>query len=80
MTAIFKKELASYLHSVTGWLFMAATIGFFAMYASVYNMLYGFPYIAYPLDAILILFLLQYRYCLCGLWQTSGVRKQISFC
>ncbi len=38
MTAIFKKELASYLHSVTGWLFMAATIGFFAMYASVYNM------------------------------------------
>ena len=56
MTAIFKKELASYLHSVTGWLFMAATIGFFAMYASVYNMLYGFPYIAYPLDAILILF------------------------
>lgn len=28
MTAIFKKELASYLHSVTGWLFMAATIGF----------------------------------------------------
>ena len=30
MTAIFKKELASYLHSVTGWLFMAATIGFFA--------------------------------------------------
>ena len=53
MTAIFKKELASYLHSVTGWLFMAATIGFFAMYASVYNMLYGFPYICllYTSDA-----------------------------
>lgn len=56
MTAIFKKELMSYLHSVTGWIFMAATILFFAMYSSVYNLAYGTPYIAYPFDAILILF------------------------
>lgn len=56
MIAIFKKEFASYMHSVIGWLFIAVTICFFAMYASVYNMAYGSPYIAYSLDAILILF------------------------
>ena len=56
MRAIFKKELMSYVHSVTGWLFMAVTICFFAMYSSVYNLAYGTPYIAYSFDAILILF------------------------
>lgn len=56
MTAIFKKEFMSYLHSVTGWLFMAATICFFAMYSSVYNLVYGMPYVAYTFDAILLLF------------------------
>lgn len=56
MKAIFKKELMSYLHSVTGWLFMALTICLFAMYSSVYNLAYGTPYVAYSFDAILILF------------------------
>ncbi len=56
MTAIFKKEFRSYLHSVTGWIFMAVTVCFFAMYSSVYNLAYGTPYIAYSFDAVLILF------------------------
>lgn len=56
MIAIFKKEFMSYLHGVTGWLFMALTVYFFAMYSSVYNFAYGTPYIAYSFDAILILF------------------------
>lgn len=56
MTAIFKKEFMSYIHSVIGWLFMALTICFFAMYSSVYNLAYGTPYVAYVFDAILILF------------------------
>lgn len=56
MTAIFKKEFMSYLHSVTGWLFMAFMICLFAMYSSVYNLAYGTPYIAYSFDAVLILF------------------------
>lgn len=56
MIAIFKKEFMSYLHGVTGWLFMALTVCFFAMYSSVYNFAYGTPYIAYSFDAILILF------------------------
>lgn len=56
MTAIFKKEFMSYIHSVTGWLFMAVTVCFFAMYSSVYNLAYGTPYVAYSFDAILIIF------------------------
>lgn len=56
MTAIFKKEFRSYLHSVTGWIFMAVTVCFFAMYSSVYNLAYGTPYIAFSFDAVLILF------------------------
>lgn len=56
MTAIFKKELRSLMYSMTGWLFMLVIICLFSIYASVYNMAYGSPYVAYPLDAILFLF------------------------
>lgn len=56
MRAVFKKEFLSYFHSVTGWLFMAFTVCFFAMYSSVYSFAYGTPYIAYSFDAVLILF------------------------
>lgn len=56
MTAIFKKEIRAYLHSVTGWLFIAVTVCIFALYASVYNMAYGSPYVAYSLDALIMMF------------------------
>ena len=56
MTAIFKKEIRAYMHSVTGWLFIAVTVCIFALYASVYNMAYGSPYIAYSLDALIMMF------------------------
>ena len=58
MKAIFKKEFLSYMHSVVGFLFMAVTIFFFALYATVYNMVSGYPYVSYTLSAIIFLFLL----------------------
>jgi ABC-2 type transport system permease protein len=58
MTAIFKKEFRAYMHSVLGWLFMAVTICIFAMFSSAYNLSYGTPYVAYPLDNVLMLFLI----------------------
>ncbi len=58
MRAIFKKEFSSYLHSVVGFLFMAVIIFFFALYAIVYHMLSGYPYVSYTLNAVLFLFLL----------------------
>lgn len=56
MAAIFKKEFKAYMHSVIGWLFIAVTLCIFAMYASVYNFAYGSPYVAYSLDALIMLF------------------------
>lgn len=58
MKAIFKKEILSYMHSVVGFLFMAVTIFFFALYATAYHMVSGYPYISYTLSAIIFLFLL----------------------
>lgn len=58
MKAIFKKEFSTYMHSVIGFLFMAVTIGFFALYTMVYNLLSGYPYVSYTLSAIIFLFIL----------------------
>lgn len=58
MKAIFKKEFLSYMHTVVGFLFIAVTIFFFALYATAYHMVSGYPYIAYTLSAIIFLFLL----------------------
>lgn len=54
--AIFKKEFRTYMHSVTGWLYIAVTLCIFSLYASVYNMAYGYPYVAYPVDTLIMLF------------------------
>lgn len=56
MTAIFRKEFKSYMHSVVGFLFIAVMIFFFALYATVYNFASGIPYLSYTLSAILLLF------------------------
>ena len=59
MKAIFKREFLSYIHSVVGFLFMAVTVFFFGLYAAVYNLSSGYPYISYTLSTILFLFLLS---------------------
>ena len=41
MRAIWKRELKSYFQTVTGWLFIAATLALFGLYFYVYNMYYG---------------------------------------
>lgn len=59
MKAIFKREFLSYIHSVVGFLFMAVTVFFFGLYAAVYNLSSGYPYVSYALSTILFLFLLS---------------------
>ncbi len=59
MKAIFKREFLSYIHSVVGLLFMAVTVFFFGLYAAVYNLASGYPYVSYTLSAILFLFFLS---------------------
>lgn len=58
MIAIFKREFKAYLTSVVGFLFMAVTLFFFGLYTAVYNLVSGYPYISYVVNAILFLFLL----------------------
>lgn len=58
MWAICKRELKAVFWTVTGWLFLAATLCLFGLYFFVYNLSYGYPYLSYTLSAITFLFLI----------------------
>lgn len=56
MNAIYKRELKSYLHSVIGWLFVAVILFFINLYAVIYNLYQGYPYISYALQQSMFIF------------------------
>jgi ABC-2 type transport system permease protein len=58
MAAVFKREFKAYFQSVIGWLFVAALLALFGLYFYVYNLMQGYPYIYYPLNAITMIFLI----------------------
>lgn len=58
MLAIYKRELRSYLHTVTGALFIAATLVLTGIYFTAYNLLNGYPYVSYALNAATFLFMI----------------------
>lgn len=58
MLAIYKRELRSYLHTVTGALFIAATLVLTGIYFTVYNLLSGYPYVSYALSSSTFLFMI----------------------
>lgn len=58
MRAIFKREFRSFFTSVTGWVFLAAFFFLFDLYFFVYNLSYGYAYLAYPLSSITVIFLI----------------------
>lgn len=58
MTAIYKRELKSYFHSVIGPLFIAAVLFMIGLYFTVYNLLNGYPYISYAISSTVFLFLI----------------------
>lgn len=55
MKAIFKREWKSLFQNVIGWLFLAITLGLFGLYFYVYNLRYGYPYLANALSAIVFI-------------------------
>ncbi len=57
MRAIYKRELKSYFYSFTGWLFIAVNLFVMGLYFVVYNMLAGYPTIAYVLQSIVFTFI-----------------------
>lgn len=50
MSAIYKRELKSYFHSMIGYVFIAFLIAFTGVYFMAYNMNYGYPYFSYVLS------------------------------
>ena len=58
MRAIWKREFRACFYTVTGWLFLAATLAFYFLYFYVYNLSYGYPSISYAMNAIAFLFLI----------------------
>lgn len=57
MLAIYKRELKSYFHSMTGCVFIAFLVMFTGIYFMAYNLNAGYPYFSYTLSGFLIVFL-----------------------
>ncbi|MDR1712032.1 MAG: Gldg family protein [Propionibacteriaceae bacterium] len=58
MTAVFKRELFAMLHTVTGWLYIAATIALFGLFTYAINFTYGDPLLSNTLGSISYLMLI----------------------
>ena len=58
MTAVYKKELRSYLYSVTGSIFVGANLLFLGIYYTAFNLGGGYPSIAYAINSAVFIFLL----------------------
>lgn len=58
MTAIYKRELKSYFHSMIGYVFIAFLLAYTGIYFMVYNLNYGYPYFSYVLSSITFIYLL----------------------
>ncbi len=58
MKAIYKRELKSYFHNMTGPIFMAAVLIFTGVYFVAYNIVQGYPYFAAALSGMSFVLLL----------------------
>ena len=54
MLAVFKRELASYFHTMTGYIFMAFLFVVVGIYFSAYNLSYQYSLFGYALALSLI--------------------------
>lgn len=58
MTAIYKRELKSYFHSMIGYVFIAFLMAFIGIYFMAYNLNYGYPYFSYVLNSVAFILLI----------------------
>ncbi len=58
MLAIFKKEFRSLFNNVIGYIFVGVILAFFGLYFFAYNLVNGYPSIAYALSGITFIFLI----------------------
>lgn len=58
MKAIYKRELQSYLHNMTGCIFIAFLTAFVGIYFMALNLNYGYPYFSYTLSGVLFIMII----------------------
>ena len=58
MTAIFKREFKSYLHTITGPVFVAVLLAFTGVFFTAYNLVQGYPFFSASLSSVTIVLLL----------------------
>lgn len=58
MKAIYSRELKSYFHSMTGYLFIAFLVVFIGIYFLAYNLGSGYPYFSFALSGVLMVLLI----------------------
>lgn len=58
MTAIYKRELKSFFHTFTGWLFVASMLFMMGIYFTVFNIYAGYPTISYVLQSMVFLLII----------------------
>lgn len=58
MTAIYRRELGSYFHGMTAYVFIAFLLVFAGIYTMIYNLNAGYPNFEYVLQAMSIIFLI----------------------
>ena len=58
MTAIYKREVRSYLTSMLGYVFMALNLLLTGIYFTYYNLGYGYPYLDYTLSGVSFVFMI----------------------
>ena len=58
MTAIYQRELGSYFHGMTAYVFIAFLLVFSGIYTMIYNLNAGYPNFEYVLQAMSIIFLI----------------------
>lgn len=58
MTAIYKRELKGYFHTMIGYVIVAFLIAFSGIYFMAFNLSYGYPYFSYVLSGIIFSYLI----------------------
>lgn len=58
MTAIYKRELKAYFHSMIGYIMIAFLVAFAGIYFMAYNLSCGYPYFSYVLSGMMFVFLI----------------------
>ena len=80
MTAVYKRELRSYLTSMVGYLFIFFILVLTGIYFSAYQLTASYPKFEYTLNAVTFAFLIGVPILTMRVLAEERNRRQISFC